>query len=75
MSKRIKELESRCWVECNYGLPVRFDSEKFASLIIRDCVDVCYRHPAIQVNNWKSVPICIAIEIERHFEKGERDDD
>jgi len=39
MNERIKDLESQCWEERKYG-PPWFDSEKFADLIVRECVEV-----------------------------------
>lgn len=50
MNKRIKELEAQCWVQipCDFDMTsdglstIRtvFDREKFAKLIIKECVDV-----------------------------------
>jgi len=42
MNERIRELESQCWEPRQYG-PAWFDSEKFAELIIRECVEVCHK--------------------------------
>jgi len=38
MNERIRELESQCWEPRQYG-PAWFDSEKFAELIVRECID------------------------------------
>jgi hypothetical protein len=47
-----------------------FDVEKFAELIVRECVDICYNHPArMPSNNWQgvTVPLDIAQRLEEHF--------
>ncbi len=38
MNERIRELESQCWEPRQYG-PAWFDSEKFAELIVRECIE------------------------------------
>jgi hypothetical protein len=40
MNERIKELEVQCWEERKYG-PPWFNSEKFAELIVLECVGIC----------------------------------
>ena len=42
MNERIRELESQCWEPRQYG-PAWFDSEKFAELIVKECVEVCHK--------------------------------
>ena len=37
MNERIKQLEPQCWEMTEFGL--RFDYEKFAELIVRQCID------------------------------------
>jgi len=37
MNKRIRELASECWDQRLDG--VHFDQEKFAELIVKDCID------------------------------------
>jgi len=39
MNERIKELESQCWEPRQYG-PSWFNSEKFAELIVRECMSI-----------------------------------
>jgi hypothetical protein len=41
MNERIRELEAQCWEDRKYG-PAWFNSEKFAELIIKECLDQCY---------------------------------
>ena len=54
MNKRIEELADRCWQQTGKGfLPLQessrlgyadsyeFDYEKFARLLVQDCVDIC----------------------------------
>jgi hypothetical protein len=40
MNERIKELESQCWEARQYG-PPWFDTEKFAELIVQECITQC----------------------------------
>ena len=40
MNERIKELEAQCWEPKQYG-PPWFDSQKFAELIVSECVKKC----------------------------------
>jgi hypothetical protein len=40
MNERIQELEEQCWEPKQYG-PPWFNSQKFAELIVRECVQVC----------------------------------
>lgn len=37
MNERIKELAEQCWRN-DYGY---FDKEKFAELIVKECIDIC----------------------------------
>ena len=41
MNDRIKELETQCWEPRQYG-PACFNSEKFAKLIIQECIDIAH---------------------------------
>jgi hypothetical protein len=40
MNKRIKELAEQCWDERPEG-QLHFDNEKFAELIVRECICQC----------------------------------
>ena len=40
MNERIKELEAQCWEARMYG-PAWFNWEKFAELIVKECISVC----------------------------------
>jgi hypothetical protein len=42
MNERIKELESQCWEARQYG-PPWFNSNKFAELIVRECISTLDR--------------------------------
>lgn len=46
MNERLKELEKQCWSYRVDGVLVdgqlHFDTEKFAELIVRECLDQCY---------------------------------
>ena len=44
--------------------------EKFAELIVRECVDICIEHPSrIASNNWHPTMVSadIAYRLEEHF--------
>jgi hypothetical protein len=43
MNERIKELEARCWEPKQYG-PPWFNSQKFAELIVADCIELAGNH-------------------------------
>ena len=69
MNERIRELAEQCWEESQCQ-PAWFNQEKFAELIVRECIDICYNHPArIPSNNWQgvTVPLDIAQRLEEHF--------
>ena len=38
MNKQLQALADQCWVHIPYG-PEYFDKEKFAELIVRECID------------------------------------
>jgi hypothetical protein len=40
MNERIEKLESQCWEARQYG-PPWFDTEKFAELIVQECIAQC----------------------------------
>jgi hypothetical protein len=43
MNERIRELYNRCFVLLEHDTPnVGFDFEKFAELIVRECLNQCY---------------------------------
>ena len=48
MNERIKELEEQCWTRINFPCfgteseEWEFDSEKFAELIVEECVAQCW---------------------------------
>lgn len=41
MNERIRELAEQCWVDRKYG-PAWFNQEKFAELIVRECIAECW---------------------------------
>jgi hypothetical protein len=41
MNERIREFESQCWELKKYG-PPWFNSEKFAELIVQECIQAVY---------------------------------
>ena len=74
MNERIKELALQAGFQwTKFGLVARFpesNPEKFAELIVEECIDICYKHPArMPTNNWQgvTVPLDIAQRLEKHF--------
>ena len=64
MNERIKELESDCWEYRPYG-PPWFNAERFAELIVKECIDICLRN---HINNIETISAgeC-AYDIQEHF--------
>ena len=54
MNERIEQLAEQCWVHTNEPLFAaksphwEFDRQKFAELIIRECIDWCNAHATIE---------------------------
>ena len=75
MNERIKELmvELKKTVSTHRGdaVLIGYDEiEKFAELIIRECIDICRYHPSIIVsNNWSGHDVAqdIVQRFEEHF--------
>ncbi len=64
MNERIRELHSQCKV-CDKDTVVYFDYERFAELIIKECLDQCYNkgmNDALYEGQLKA-----ALYIEQHF--------
>ena len=49
MNQRIQKLAEQCWEERKYG-PAWFNQEKFAQLIVKECMDQCSQKGAM--NNY-----------------------
>jgi hypothetical protein len=49
MNERIRELEAQCWEERKYG-PPWFNANKFAELIVRECIDTLDQMPVYYKN-------------------------
>jgi len=63
MNERFRELESQCWEPRQYG-PAWFDSERFALLIVRECIDIVSPY-AIKMENFDGGhPIA---DLKKHF--------
>ena len=82
MNERIRELAEQAGAEIKTltdGTEYRslyqedgtgFDLEKFAELIVRECVNICIEHPSrIASNNWHPTMVSadIAYRLEEHF--------
>jgi hypothetical protein len=61
MNERIRELHSQCKV-CDKGTVLYFDYERFAELIVRECVDIVENQGAHMRYNH------LAEQIRTHFE-------
>jgi hypothetical protein len=62
MNERIRELESQCWEPRQYG-PAWFDSEKFAELIVRECIEQVITGP----NGPAYYAVEAALRLKEHF--------
>ena len=68
MNEKIKKLAEQCISIPNHLNPPVFDQEKFAELIIRECMTICKEHPSrIVSNNW--VADAVAPDVVRQFEE------
>ena len=57
MNERIRELAKQC-----YSDHMNFDHEKFAELIVRECIDLCWSHASVDGTSAK-----IEESIKEHF--------
>jgi len=63
MNQRIKELAEQCWEERKYG-PAWFNEEKFAELIVQECIDIVSPY-AVRMENFNGGhPIA---DLKKHF--------
>ena len=73
MNERIRELEKQSYTEVMHemgGTYMAFDKEKFAELIVRQCMKICQAHPSIIFKNeWDAdvVSLDIVSRLESHF--------
>ncbi len=69
--ERIKELEKQCWSYRVDGVLVdgqlHFDTEKFAELIVRECVAICQDTDGEDNTDARSGRQDCAVEIREHF--------
>jgi hypothetical protein len=63
MNERIKELEAQCWESRQYG-PPWFDSQKFAELIVKECVKIAYQN---DIAKFTRDGYIIGMDIQKHF--------
>jgi len=72
MNERIKELEKQCWSHRVEGALVdgqlHFDTQKFAELIVRECMDICRSDDWEDQRGWGKM---YAHKIQKHFGVGE----
>ena len=68
MNERIRELEKlatpRCYDETGCYIGNRFDVEKFAELIVKECAGVCEDYRGTE---WGKAAECIGDSIKEHF--------
>ena len=73
MNERIKELEDQCWEDNPNTGPVVFNREKFAELIVRECVSVINTEAAEHEDDdeyeraWKMGSEFAVYQIKQHF--------
>ena len=70
MNERIKDLEKQCWSHRVNGRLVdgqlHFDTQKFAELIVRECINQCAHAPDVS-EDWYQGVKWVANEIAQHF--------
>jgi hypothetical protein len=69
MNERIKELEAQCWEPKQYG-PPWFNSQKFAELIVQECMwKIMTRKEEAIDNEWRVDEAMSAalLDISEHF--------
>jgi hypothetical protein len=69
MNERIQELIKQCtsWSEgSTWTSNEEFDKEKFAELIVRECMDICYRTDT-EYEGHKVKSTVIASKVAEHF--------
>ena len=70
MNERIKKLKDQCWVERRWNndmwIEKHIDLEKFAELIVRECMDICYRTDT-EYEGHKVKSTVIASKVAEHF--------
>ena len=68
MNERIKELEAQCWEPTKYG-PPWFDSQKFAELIVQECISQAHAVSELRgiTEDMKYGADVSAVLIARHF--------
>lgn len=79
MNERIKELAEQAGITTNLDTDyfekdinkwVDYYSEKFAELIVRECMNICKQHPSRTVsNNWNADAVAphLVQQFEEHF--------
>ena len=71
MNERIKELEKQCWSHRVDGAivdgQVHFDRQKFAELIVKECVAICQDTDGEDNIDARSGRQDCAVEIQEHF--------
>jgi hypothetical protein len=70
MNERIKELANKAGLELIHGNFMTASQEKFAELIVKECMKICQNHPSIIFKNeWDAdvVATDIVSRLESHF--------
>ena len=74
MNKRIKELEKQCWTHRVDGALVdgqlHFDTQKFAELIVRECVGIVAKRKDQAIDDGWNVDEAMSMaemDLEEHF--------
>jgi len=67
MNERIKELYNQCFVELENDTPnIGFDFEKFAELIVAECINIVNSAEG-GGNQWDSAVQKISQDLKKHF--------
>jgi hypothetical protein len=69
MNERIRELAEQCWEARKYG-PPWFEYEKFAELIVRECVGIVSKRKNQAIDDGWNIDEAMSmaeIDLEEHF--------
>ena len=68
MNERIKELAEQATTTFDFGAPINFfDKEKFAELIVKECVSIAKMTEPSDSDDYRSGRYWAGVDIKKHF--------
>ena len=68
MNERIKELVEQATTTFDFGAPINFfDKEKFAELIVKECVSIAKMTEPSDSDDYRSGRYWAGVDIKKHF--------